>query len=104
MILSLRSPHKNPMYTSPLLSSTRATRPAYLILLDLITPTIFGEEYRSLSSSLCNFLYSPLVSSLLGPNTLLSTMSVPQGERPTLAPIQNERQNYSSVYLNIYIF
>ena len=34
---------------------------------------IFGEEYRSLSSSLCSFLHSPVVLSLLGPNTLLST-------------------------------
>jgi hypothetical protein len=33
-----------------------------------------GKEYRSLSSSLCNFLHSPVTSSLLGPNTLLSTL------------------------------
>jgi hypothetical protein len=33
-----------------------------------------GEEYRSFSSSLCNLLYSPLTSSLLGPNILLNTM------------------------------
>jgi hypothetical protein len=32
-----------------------------------------GKEYRSLSSSLCIFLHSPVTSSLLGPNTLLST-------------------------------
>jgi hypothetical protein len=35
---------------------------------------IFGEEYRSLSSSLCSLLYSPVTSSLLGPNILLSTL------------------------------
>jgi hypothetical protein len=34
-----------------------------------------GKEYRSLSSSLCNFLHSPVTSSLLGPNTLLNTLS-----------------------------
>jgi len=41
------------LYT-PLSSPIRATYPAYLILLDFITRTILGEEYRSLSSSLCN--------------------------------------------------
>jgi len=32
------------------------------------------EEYRSLSSTLCSFLLSPLNSSLLGPNIHLSTL------------------------------
>jgi len=34
---------------------------------------IGGGGYRSFSSSLCSFLYSP-TSSLLGPNILLSTL------------------------------
>ena len=45
---------------TPLPSSTHATCPAHLSLLDFITRTILGEEYRSLSSSLCNFLHSPV--------------------------------------------
>ena len=55
-------------------SPIRATFPARLILLDFTPCIILGKEYRSLSSSLCNFLHSPVTSSLLGPNTLLNTL------------------------------
>jgi hypothetical protein len=51
-----------------------ATCPAHLILLDFITRKIFGEQYRSLSSSIRSFLYSPGTSSILGPNIFLSTI------------------------------
>jgi len=54
------------------LSTIPATYPAYLILLDLITRKILGEEYESLSSSLCSFRHYLVTSSLLGPNTLLT--------------------------------
>jgi len=49
-------------------SPIRATCLAHLILLDFTTRTILGKEYRSLSSSLCNFLHSPVTLSFLGPN------------------------------------
>ena len=61
------------LYTS-LLSPIRATCPTHLILLYFITRIILREEYRSLSSSLCSFLHSPVTSSLLGPNILLNTL------------------------------
>ena len=87
-------------YTSHL-SPIRATCPAHLILLDLITRTIFGEEHRSLISSLCSFLHSPVTLSVLGPNILLKhpqSILLPHCERPSLTPTQ--QANYCSAYLS----
>ena len=62
--LSIRSPHQNPVFFS--LSPIRATCPTHLIL-DFITRTILGEQYRSLNSSFFSFLHSPVTLALLGP-------------------------------------
>ena len=70
--LSVRFPHQSRARTFPL--PIRSIRPDHFIFLDLITPIKLGEEYRSLSSSLCNFLHSPFTSSLFGPIILLSTL------------------------------
>jgi len=70
--LFLRFPHQDPIHT--LSSPVHATIPAHLILLDFITRKILGDGYRSLSSSLCSPLHSPVTSSLVGPKILLNTL------------------------------
>jgi hypothetical protein len=61
------------MYTT-FLSPIRATCPVHFTLLDFIIRTILGEEYRSISSSLCTFHHSPVTSAVLGPNILLDIL------------------------------
>jgi hypothetical protein len=56
---------------APLLSSKRATYSDHLILTYFIT-WIFGEQNRSQSFSLCNFLHSSVPSSPFGPNIFCS--------------------------------
>ena len=70
--LSLRLPHQNPVYASPL-THTRYM-PTRLILVEFITRKILDGEYRPFSSSLCSFLHSLVISPLLSPNTLLNNI------------------------------
>jgi hypothetical protein len=72
--VSFRFTHRNPVHASPL--PIPATHSAHLIRLHVITWKILGEQYRSLSSSLCSFLHSyyHLSTSLLYPNIFLSTL------------------------------
>jgi hypothetical protein len=50
-----------------------ATYPTQLIFLNFIKLTVSCNQYLLWSSWLCYFLQSPLASSVLGPNILLST-------------------------------
>jgi len=104
---SLRFPHQDPIH--PLSSPTLATCPAHLILLDFITRTILGEQYKSFSSSLCKS--PPFPRYLVTPKSKYSPQHhalkhpqlpfLPQCQRPSFTPIKNNRQNYSSIYLDI---
>ena len=64
---SLRFPHQTLFFLSCVLCAL------LLCLLDFIT-LIFDEEYRTENSFLCSLPHSPVTSSLLGPNILLSTL------------------------------
>ena len=94
-----------------LLSPKRATSPHHIILLDWITRTIFGEEFRSLSSSLSSFLdsncYLVSLRSKYSPqhHILKPTRPtfLPECQRQSFTPIQHNRQNYSSIYLHLNI-
>jgi len=68
----------------PLLYPICATCCTHVIFFYFITWTVLGEEYKSLSSSLCSFLHSPVTLSLLGPSILSTLFSNPLSLRSSL--------------------
>jgi len=101
---SLRFPQQDHIH--PLSSPIRATCPAHLIILDIITRTILGDEYKSLAP---RYVISSTPRYLVPPTSKYSPQHhapkhaqhpfLPQCQRPSFTPIQNKRQNYSSIYL-----
>ena len=80
--LPLWFPHQGPI--RPLSSPIRATCPAHLILLDFITHTVLGEEYKSFCSSLCNqILQSPSQNCFSTPHNVFL------GRQGTTVPLSN---------------
>ena len=70
--LSFRFPLQKSVYTSPLSHTCYMPRPPHSSRFD--HPSNIGWGVRLLSSSLCSFLNSPVPSSLLGPNSFLSSL------------------------------
>ena len=107
--LSLRFPNQS-LYT-PQLSPYMLHAPPIPFSI-FITRTILDEEYRSLSSSLCSFFPFPCYLVSLRPkyfpkHPILKHPQptfLPDCERQSFTPIQNNSHRYSSVYLNLYIF
>ena len=69
---SLRFSHQNLVHASSFTHTCYMPSPSHSSRVD--HRTIFGEQYSSLSSSLCSALHSPVTSSLLGPNIFLSSL------------------------------
>jgi len=113
LVLPIRSlPQISPPKPCIRLSSppTLATCLANLILLDLFTRKIFGDQCGSLSSSVCSFLHSPVTSSLLGPNSLNTLFSDTLSLRSSLNMSDQVSHPYITtrkiiiVYILIFLF
>ena len=108
--LSLRSPHSNPVYTSSVSGMCYMPSLSDSCWFDHWSNTWLGAEFMKLlimyfSPFPCYLVpsepkYSPQHPTLKHPQPAL----LPQCERPCFTPMQNSRQYYSPVYLNLYMF
>jgi len=108
--LSLRFPHQNPVYASPLPHTHYMHRPPHFSLFH--HPKIIKWAVQIMKLLITQFSplpchlvplrlkYSPQHPILKHP---LPTL-LPQCEQPCSTPTQNNRQNYISVYFNLFIF
>ena len=65
-------PHQNPVHTSPLPNTCYVSRPSHSSRFDLPNNIELGVQIIKLL--LCIFLHSPVTSSVLDPNVILSTL------------------------------
>ena len=79
--------------------SIRATCPAQLSHLYSRFLIILGEEYNACSAALCNFLHSPIISSLLAPNILFLS-SLLSRTALTYGPLSGERLSVTFIGYN----
>lgn len=93
------------------LSLIHARFSVVLAFLHLIAREIAGEDYSSWSSLFCNLVHSSVTSSYLGPSVSFSNLFSDilracsfLSVRPSLMPLMNNnRQNYSSMYFDFTI-
>jgi len=105
--LSLRFPHQNPVHPSPLPHTRYMPRPSHSSRCYNMHNIGWGVQIITLLiiwfSPLSSYLvplrpkYSPQHPILKHPQPTF----LPQCQRPSFTPIQNNRQNCSSVYLNV---
>ena len=103
MISFLQVWHQNLKYTSP---PYELYGPPVSFFSIWSPKIILGEKYRSLSIYARSFFHCPVTLSPLDPNILKHPQStfLPEHEWLSFTPIQNNKQNYSSGYLNLYRF
>jgi hypothetical protein len=102
----------NPSFSSWLLSfGIRDQNLVFVYLLDLLILMTFGENWKSWSSPLCNFLPSPVAFTsqvhifYAAPYIQTSSTIVrPWGCHTKFRASANYRPNYIAIYCNIYIF
>ena len=105
--LSLRFPHQNPAYASSLPNTCYVPRPSHFSPYNHPNNIVWGVQiikllFMKLSSLPCYLVplrpkYSPQQPILKHPQPTF----LPHCERPSFTPIQSNRQNYSSVCLNL---
>jgi len=71
---SLRFPHQNSVYTSPLPHTCYMPRPPHSRFDQINNIWWWPQVMRSWNSSLCSFLHSPVASSIIVPYIFLSTL------------------------------